>query len=1372
MDFPRGGKPILPHHERKRLFMQASKNVQSNKKKAVTAKPARAAFPKKFKKIRRSANHLYKDAQFEDGLDKLEVTMQGPLPFIHPLSHGRLTPEMHLLGIVKRRISSTSIIISLPNNLQGRCTDANLVPGSLAQVKVVEDSNASGKKARIIHLEVVKGSTKPAEGTSVMSTVTSVEEQRGFLISINEEADKVGFLPNPCPDLLDLRPGMPLLVTISSFKGRIPRLSLPGEIHCTRNDLSFEEITPGTVFSGSTLLKYIPGRGALLSLGETTFRATADCMHINTEEKKEGARLGPCIVLWTESTERSVGVSFLPHLLTMSERLGSFAKLSTTGSLPSQMELSVCSLIPGFGSLLASSMMPFAAQRFFSSEIQSKVGDIATAVPVDWNAIDNTVTVTMANSTPIDITTITRDTVALGMVVWGTVTRVDNSMMVVEIGEGFHGVCPRFHWFEKNDHRSNKSAPLGVGDRRKFRVLAFSSSGSSQPLLTRKPALLRIAPNIPIVSDRLGLVAAGTLTVGYALVVKERFVIFGFYGDARGILATTSIPNVKVQAGDVHELRIIGFDERRALYKVVPAALQETVSQRKFPKHNQMVDASLERIFNADGAMTAFFALPHVYGPLKATAKLHELHSSDFLGRILSENSSPQLGASAGIDVSNSCAAIETLTTYGVGDTFGLRVSSCTSNEVVLEAPMPVTGPREVLVKILTPSNSVMVCSVIVESTLAMEAPPGILALEGPRIPLKLWHLDPSPCKDEAEAAAAERKFGPMAKDPNDPITALSLTASFRRALMLANVYDIDEKGVDNGSVNKSEIPAKHENGDTVATKKQGAATKAEPTQKHTFSLRIPIPVLASRFTGSLWEAAIATRKMLRQERISPPSSKILANRMVVGVVSGIHPTMGLFMAFDETSSGLVLPRNATPLYSQTWWQQVPPVGAIVQAWIVPGCESLIKLSLSLKGPIRKGHLSRPLAHEEAALETPVLAEEDRTHRSRGASILASIQEQAQIPSATDSSSIYMDEETDSDSDSDSETEAEVEVGLNPDLQAHPKTAKGKMTLDPLSVDFIERALADPARVPSTHEDHERAVLADPASSLNWIAYMAFESDAGSMERARAVAERALAAIPYRAEGEKLNIWIAWLRLEWAFSESKIDTVKDNFDEVLAEGLARASSSKHLLLAAWQLVTDTIKNNGIQRPRALRLISHLENLMLAKPILRASGKIWLALLSLEYLGMRSSSSSSSSSSLMGRAKSSLAPPAFIKLQTRLSLQAYCEGDFSMGRSMIESIIGQHPKRFDLWMLYLQAERKGLRGISHDGSATKKVSKLGAPQPSVEYLRKLYERVAVLPFSSKRMKSLFKTFLDFEKSFGSQAHIERVRQLAVSYVERQ
>lgn len=70
------------------------------------------------------------------------------------------------------------------------------------------------------------------------------------------------------------------------------------------------------------------------------------------------------------------------------------------------------------------------------------------------------------------------------------------------------------------------------------------------------------------------------------------------------------------------------------------------------------------------------------------------------------------------------------------------------------------------------------------------------------------------------------------------------------------------------------------------------------------------------------------------------------------------------------------------------------------------------------------------------------------------------------------------------------------------------------------------------ANGPQSVADYERLLLGEPDSSLLWLQYMAFQLELGEVEKARAIAERALRTIAMGQDAEKLNIWVAMLNLE------------------------------------------------------------------------------------------------------------------------------------------------------------------------------------------------------------------------------------------------
>lgn len=92
-------------------------------------------------------------------------------------------------------------------------------------------------------------------------------------------------------------------------------------------------------------------------------------------------------------------------------------------------------------------------------------------------------------------------------------------------------------------------------------------------------------------------------------------------------------------------------------------------------------------------------------------------------------------------------------------------------------------------------------------------------------------------------------------------------------------------------------------------------------------------------------------------------------------------------------------------------------------------------------------------------------------------------------------------------------------------------------------------------RAPQSSIDFERLLLSSPNSSYLWLQFMAFQLQLSEIEKAREVGRRALKAINFREEQERLNVWIGLLNLEISYgTEASLD--------VLFKEAARANDSK------------------------------------------------------------------------------------------------------------------------------------------------------------------------------------------------------------------
>lgn len=95
----------------------------------------------------------------------------------------------------------------------------------------------------------------------------------------------------------------------------------------------------------------------------------------------------------------------------------------------------------------------------------------------------------------------------------------------------------------------------------------------------------------------------------------------------------------------------------------------------------------------------------------------------------------------------------------------------------------------------------------------------------------------------------------------------------------------------------------------------------------------------------------------------------------------------------------------------------------------------------------------------------------------------------------------------------------------------------------------IEKCLADDTILPTSIDQFDRLVMAQPNNSRAWINYMVFHVIATDIDKARTIAKKALQTIDAREEQERLNIWVALLNMEIRFGS------KDAFDEVFKEAL-------------------------------------------------------------------------------------------------------------------------------------------------------------------------------------------------------------------------
>ncbi|KAG7450112.1 nucleic acid-binding protein [Guyanagaster necrorhizus] len=265
-------------------------------------------------------------------------------------------------------------------------------------------------------------------------------------------------------------------------------------------------------------------------------------------------------------------------------------------------------------------------------------------------------------------------------------------------------------------------------------------------------------------------------------------------------------------------------------------------------------------------------------------------------------------------------------------------------------------------------------------------------------------------------------------------------------------------------------------------------------------------------------------------------------------------------------------------------------------------------------------------------------------------------------------------------------------------------------------------------KAPESTADFERLLLGSPNSSYLWVQYMAFFMQLSEIDKARETARRALSTINFREEQEKLNVWIALLNLENLYGTD--ETLEATFKEA-----ARANDSKtiHLRLASIFDASKKFQQAEDQHKRTCKKFGR-------------SSKVWT--LFAEFYLRRDDIENSRN--LLPRSLQSLEKRKHLKTISRFAQLEYKMGDPERGKTLFEGIVDSHPKRWDIWSIYMDME---------------------VGQSNIQSLRSLFDRVLAFKMTSHKAKSFFKKWLELERRLGDEDGATMVKQKAVEWTQR-
>ncbi|CDY69691.1 BnaCnng64810D, partial [Brassica napus] len=312
--------------------------------------------------------------------------------------------------------------------------------------------------------------------------------------------------------------------------------------------------------------------------------------------------------------------------------------------------------------------------------------------------------------------------------------------------------------------------------------------------------------------------------------------------------------------------------------------------------------------------------------------------------------------------------------------------------------------------------------------------------------------------------------------------------------------------------------------------------------------------------------------------------------------------------------------------------------------------------------------------------------------------------------------------------------EADLDKNQNQKLQGADKDEKSKRKEKQKDKEEREKKIqAAEGRLlenhaPESADEFEKMVRSSPNSSFVWIKYMAFMLSLADIEKARSIAERALRTINIREEEEKLNIWVAYFNLENEHGSPPEEAVKKVFER--ARQYCDPKKVYNALLGVYE------------RTEQYKLADKLLDEMVKK--FKQSCKVWLRKIQ-SYLKQ----DEENIQSVVNRALLCLPRHKHIKFISQTAILEFKCGVADRGRSLFEGVLREYPKRTDLWSVYLDQEIR-----------------LG----EVDVIRSLFERAISLSLPPKKMKFLFKKFLEYEKSAGDEERVEYVKQRAMEYAD--
>ncbi|CAO3657623.1 unnamed protein product [Mucor hiemalis] len=395
------------------------------------------------------------------------------------------------------------------------------------------------------------------------------------------------------------------------------------------------------------------------------------------------------------------------------------------------------------------------------------------------------------------------------------------------------------------------------------------------------------------------------------------------------------------------------------------------------------------------------------------------------------------------------------------------------------------------------------------------------------------------------------------------------------------------------------------------------------------------------------------------------------------GYVSNIAPS-GVFVKLNHSIAARVKIANLSDSFVKEW-KDIYKEGQLVKAKIIYIDHDMHRLEASLKKSVIEG----TSAPEKKSKKEQAAAESDSDEEMPEVDDSDEEMEDASDDDEEVEENDEEEEEEESEEEDDTTPAAALEIdsfdwtGINnrvdssdeeeesdDDEEDKPKDKKKKKEVEDKTAELNSTA-------PQTAADFERVLVGSPNSSYLWINYMAYQLQLSEIAKARDIGERALKTISFREEQEKMNVWVALLNLENNFG------TEETLEEVFKRALVYCDPLKVYL----QLVK--IYERSDKEAKAEALWEEMTKKFGQSP------EVWTGF-GLYYL---EHNQADKSRELLQKSLKVLPKHEHAQTAVKFAQLEFKHGEPELGRTILEGIMSNSPKRLDLWNIYLDMEMK-------------------------------------------------------------------------------